>query len=390
MATKTTKTTNLMQEAKDFFQKKKDNTRWVDSLIRENQFVGSSNAPMLIEEVDESHSILKEDGVETPINAELTVARECAGASGTFMTTPVDNKMVTLPVKMCSIAGLLQCLGVSCRVMNTYEETKALEVFDPRTRALFLNKASEIYKYNGLRIALNKTTNEIRAIHGDKYIPMPEIDLLEKLTEKVNDIECLFYKDTDEFTQLGFIVKDSTVVAEVDALFKGTTWEGVKPAITLCTSDCGFDSVTLAPALYHEKGKIIYPYLSDACTTRIKHVGNFTDKMEVFAKACENLYKVFSVSCKELNDLKSVKIKYPISCFKNVASVGLGFSQKDADALAESGKVFPKNAFDLFTNLFALCKAKDGLLAFKEMEKIGMFFNLRLSEFDIADKLIVK
>lgn len=371
------------EKVKKYFEDKKTNTEWVDSFIKESSYIGCDDAPMLIREgEDENSSILTDEigNTVTTINAPLEYARNCASSSLLFMKTPYHDRMEVHPVKMCAIQGLYFATDFGCPAMNSFAESRQRTALGGKVRAEILNLGIEIQKIKGFRMAYNKATKEIRAIHTQEYLPLPEVDLLETFEKSGIAFSVESFFDSDEFSNIVFKITDESVINGYNALVQGSKWEGTEPCVSLTTSDCGFDSVTLTIAI--KKGNKIYALSSDK-TAKIKHTGNYEKKMADFDRECKDLYKSFTFTVNELDRLKKIPLQYPINAFRNIAVNVANFSKKDAKAYAESGNCFPTNGFELYTELFNLCKKEEGLKSLKEMENIAKVFSTDFSYYDV-------
>ena len=318
--------------------------------------------------VDEYRQLGMEDVIkDTMENTRLLLKAECQ----------------SYPVRSCAIKSILDRAKVGGSALGKVEKSVLAKI---------LNYCLDVSTGNAL---LRFSEGKISAVHGgdeSEYAILEMPELFEAMAEYLKDTYsgCTFAGasyDHSIATALWEIESDSMIDTYKEALeAHGMTYDRLKPALRLTTSDVGVSGANIYPMLLVGRDE---KSLTLGSPLKLEHKAGAT--LEKFKAQLPMIYSQYSVALGNLIGLLKIEIKNPTNCFLGVCKK-IGVTKKLAyEALelfeSQNGGT-PCTAHDIYYGLSEViflmqCKGDNGVKLAQMEENIARAFTVRWHDYDV-------
>lgn len=319
--------------------------------------------------VDEYRQLKMEDVIkDTMENTRLLLKAECR----------------SYPVRSCAIKSILDRAKVGGSALSKVEKSVLAKI---------LNYCLDVSTGNAL---LRFSDGKISAVHGgdeSEYAILEMPELFEAMAKYLNDTYsgCTFAGasyDHSIATALWEINADSMIDAYKQALEDhGLTYERLKPALRLTTSDVGVSGANIYPMLLVGRDE---KTLTLGSPLKLEHKAGAT--LDKFKAQLPMIYSQYSVAIGNLTNLLKIEINHPANCFLGV-SKKIGVTKKLAfEALelfeSQNGDA-PCTAHEIYYGISEViflmqCKGESGVRLAQMEENIARAFTVRWHDYDVS------
>lgn len=358
----------------EFLKNREMNSRWETKKSKKIRFVALEEDSEITAELRARYA---EDGNEGIINDTLENTRLLLKAED-----------MAYPVRNCAIKTILDRARISGNALNKVEKPVLAKI---------LNYCLQVANGDAL---LRYSEGKISAVHGGDSTDYAVLEIPELFRRTIEYLRSNFPGNTfaggsydhSMVTAVWELTnQDELVEIYKEALAeRGMTFDEIKPALRLTSSDVGISGANLYPTLLVGKEQGI---ITLGSPLKLEHKAGAT--LEKFDAQLSLIYSQYTQAIKNLTDLLKIEINYPVNCMAGVMK-RIGISKRLTfeviDLFKAQNGEDPCTAHDIYYGIceviFMLqCDGVDGSKIAQMEENVARALSVRWYEYDVPGEL---
>ena len=367
--------TRNYDEVVAYFTQQKATDNWDTCMRKEVKFKGIANAPILapsyVEEFD-----------TTPESID-----ECMATTKMVAEYPTENGMLIRPFALTAWTAMLERYKSNCGSLSSLQNRKEMDEIPSEIKAANLNNVAPYLRGNAIIL---RRDSLIQYMGSGTYCPLPVIDLLNSLTEKMAEkfeyftfIKCAADR---ELSTVLFDLNDDDLAEKIHQKI-GADYDAI---LEFVTSDVGLKAASLYPFIKNKERTIMI-----GAPLKLTHDDGHTPEM--FGELVPQIMSMFTTAADKISELATVEIYNVRGCFislaKTLIPTGLkkSIAQEIADVI-ESKYPYGCTALDIFYELECAVRRNESArgntnlsatLSMQEM--LARVINCKFAEHDHVD-----
>lgn len=327
--------TRNYDEVVKYFEQQKATDNWDTCMRKEVKFIGIPNAPILapsyVEEFDTTPESIDECMVTTKMLAEY----------------PTEHGMLTRPFALTAWQAMLERYKSNCGSLSSLQNRKEMDEIPPEIKAANLNNVAPYHRGN---VIILRRDSLIQYMGSGTYCPLPVIDLLNSLTEKMAEkfeyfsfIKC---ESDRELSTACFDLNDDELTEKIHQTI-GADYDAI---LEFVTSDVGLKAASLYPFIKNKERTIMI-----GAPLKLTHDDGHTPEM--FGELVPQIMSMFTTAADKISELATVEISNVRGCFISLAKTlmsGTGLKKSIVQDIADTIEAeypYGCTALDIFYKL---------------------------------------